>query len=196
MKTLIYSFEKFHNLKSNPAYDVSKEITEKFNSKEVKLVQLPVTFDCWDILETELNSFKPDFILGIGVAMGGIRVRLEKIGLNYKHADILDNKGVKFTLEKINPKEKLAYETEVDVLKFSESLKSKGIPNEISFCAGTYICNYAYYNCLHYVNNKKIKTLFLHVPSSPKEAIELNLNISVFPTALIANALYEILKTM
>ena len=46
MKTLIYSFEKFHKLNRNPAYELSKDLAEKLNSDNIELVQLPVSYDC------------------------------------------------------------------------------------------------------------------------------------------------------
>ena len=194
MKTLIYTFEKFHNLKSNPAHEVGKEIKDLFNSKNADLIQLPVTYDCWELLKNKIDDFNPEFILGLGVAMGINKVKIEKIGLNFKHAEIPDNEGIKIQSEKINANNQLAFETDIDILNFSDKLKERGIPAEISFHAGTYICNYAYYNCLNYLSDKKIKTLFIHVPASPKEVIELNANIASFPTNLIANGIFQILK--
>jgi len=132
MKILIYSFDKFQNLKSNPAYEVAEDIVKRFNSEDVVLVKLPVTYGCWDILRNKIDSFKPDFILGIGVAVGINRVRVEKIGINYKHANISDSEGKKEVVQKIDSSGDLAYETEVDVVSSVESLKNKGIPCDVS----------------------------------------------------------------
>ncbi|MCF7799132.1 pyroglutamyl-peptidase I [Candidatus Woesearchaeota archaeon] len=194
MTTLIYTFEKFHNLKSNPAHEVGKAIIDLFNSKDVELIQLPVTYNCWDLLKEKIHEFNPEIVLGLGVAMGINKVKIEKIGLNFKHAEIPDNEGIKIQSEKISMNNSLAFETDIDILNFSDKLKEKGIPAEVSFHAGTYICNYAYYNCLSYLKDKKIKTLFIHVPASPKEVIELNSNIASFPTNLIAEGIFQILK--
>ena len=152
-------------------------------------------------LKNKIKESKPDFILGIGVAIGINKLRIEKLGLNYKYAKIPDNKGKKAKAEKIEEKGKLAYETGINVLDFVDSLKQKQIPCEISFNAGTYVCNYAYYNCLNYINrennekkNKEIKTLFIHIPASPKEVIELGINAPSFPIEFISKGLYETLK--
>jgi pyroglutamyl-peptidase len=195
MKILIYSFEKFQNLKNNHAYEVGKEITRKFNSKDVQLIKLPVNFNCWDILRNKIEEFKPDFVLGIGIAVGINKVKVEKVGLNYKHSEISDNEKTRATLEKINASKKLSYETNIDVLDFVDSLKKKEIPAEISFHAGTYVCNYTYYNCLEYVSDKNIKTLFIHIPASPKDTIELNLNVPCFPSSVIADGIFNILAS-
>ncbi len=196
MNILIYSFEEFSNLKTNPACEVGKEISKLLNSNKVFLIRLSVTYNCWGLLKRKILEVKPDFILGIGVAIGINRVKIEKIGLNYKYAEILDNKGTRTTFEKINNSKRLAYETKVNVLNFVNQLKERGIPSEISFHAGTYICNYVYYSCLEYLSNKNIKSLFIHVPASPNNAIELNKNIPTFPPFLIAKGIFQILNKM
>lgn len=94
------------------------------------------------ILENKIQEFQPDFILGIGVEIGINKLKIEKIGLNYKHSNILDNRGKKAIAEKIYTSSELVYETDVDVIDFVNSLKQKQIPCEISFNQGTYICNY------------------------------------------------------
>ena len=196
MKILIYSFEKFHNLENNPACEVGKRIVKKYNSKDVEFIKLPVTFKCWEILKNKITEFKPTFVLGIGVGRWTNRVKIEMIGLNYKHAEIPDNEGTKVSLEKINESKDLSYETKIDVLTFVDSLRNKEIPAETSFNAGTYVCNYVYYNCLEYFSNKDTKTLFIHIPISPKEAIKLNMNVATFPASLIANEIFNTLNEM
>ncbi|MFA5061000.1 MAG: hypothetical protein WC494_01640 [Candidatus Pacearchaeota archaeon] len=194
MRTLIYSFEKFGNLNSNPTYEIGKEIKALSNSKEMELIQLPVTYKCWGLLKDKIDEFKPHFVLGLGVAIGTNKVKVEKIGLNYKHAEITDNEGIKLQSEKISINNKLALETNIDIFKFVNKLKEKGIPTEVSFHAGTYVCNYVYYSCLSYFDNKEMKTLFIHVPASPKEVIELNINTPSFPTSYIAKGIFQTLQ--
>jgi len=75
-------------------------------------------------------------------------------------------------------------------------LKNKGVPAKISFNPGTYICNYTYFNCLQNIKDKDIETVFIHVPSSPKEVIELDIDIPTFPTYLIAEGLFDYLKNL
>jgi len=191
MKILIYSYETFQNLKSNPAYDCAELMVKELNSKEVELIKLPVTYDSWSILKEKIDSFKPDFVLGLGAAVGRPKVSIEKIGLNYMHATIPDNAGKLATLEKINSEKPLAYETKFDVQALLDNLNKNLVPSEISFNADTYICNLHYYNCLDYLQNTNIKTLFIHVPASPKLVIEQNMRLPSFPTEPIAKALFS-----
>lgn len=194
MKVLVYSFERFHNLKSNPSYEVGKEIVKRFDPQSVRLIRLPVTYNCWGILRKEIDRFNPEFVLGLGVAMRISKVKVEKIALNYKYAGIPDNEGTRPECEKISCREGLALETEIDVLNLVNRLKEDGIPAEISFHAGTYVCNCLYFNCLRYLQDKKIKTLFIHVPASPEEVIGSNMDLASFPTYLIARGISLILS--
>lgn len=191
MKILIYSYETFQNLKSNPAFDLAEALHKMFNSLDVELIKLPVTFDSWAMLKDKIDSFNPDFVLGLGVAVGRPKISIEKIGLNYKHANVPDNSGKIYSLEKIDLNKPLAYETNFDVQSLLEHFNKNEVPSEISFNADTYICNYHYYNCLSYLENTETKTLFIHVPASPKLVIDMNIKAPSFPTETIAKALFD-----
>jgi pyroglutamyl-peptidase len=196
MKILIYSYDTFQNLKSNPAYDLAESLIEKFSSKDVELIKLPVTYDSWPLLKDKIDSFNPDFVLGLGVAVGRPKLSIEKIALNYMHANVPDNSGKIFTLEKIDNTKPLAYETDFDVKNLLEYLNKNEVPSEISFNADTYICNYHYYNCLNYFQGTNKETLFIHVPASTKLVIDMGIKAPNMPTDLIAKGLYEYLKNL
>ena len=76
-------------------------------------------------------------------------------------------------------------------------LKKLDIPCDLSFFAGTYICNNAYFRCLKLVSDKNLnsKTVFVHVPLSPKEVNTLGIDAPSFPPTLIGNALADFLET-
>lgn len=194
MKVLLYSFEEFGPLTINPAHEVASEIARMLADESIELVQLPVTYECWKVLESKIKECQPQLIVGIGLDIRTNRVKLEKIGLNYKHASVADNSGTHATLERIDATKQLAYETDIDLLNIEKQLKEKEIPCEISFSAGTYVCNYAYFHCLAYADEKKVQTMFIHIPASPQEAIRHNMNVATIPTALVAKALSEIIE--
>jgi pyroglutamyl-peptidase len=192
MKILIYSFEKFDRLQSNPASIVGEKLTEIIKERcESKFIKLQTTFDCWKNLEKEIKEFSPDFILGLGVAPNRHRICIENIAINIIHSPKPDNNGKIIENEKITKKGSLAYETTIDSRELFEHLKDKNIPVELSFFADTYVCNFAYYHCLNYCRDKKIKNIFLHIPLSPQEVNNLNANLSSFPLDNIIEALRD-----
>lgn len=127
-----------------------------------------MTFESWNLLKEEIDSFSPDFVLGLGVAVGRPKVSIEKIGLNYMHANVPDNLGKIYSLEKIDLNKPLAYETKFDVQTLLEHLNKNEVPSEISFNAD-----------------------FIHVPANSKLIIDMNIKAPSLPTELIAKALYR-----
>jgi pyroglutamyl-peptidase len=191
-QSILYSFDPFDTLKTNPAAEVAKLVKE--NNTEVTLLILPVTFDCGKILKETINSVNPDLIIGIGVAAGYNCVNLECYALNEIYARIPDNNGNKPLLKKISKDGNDAYRTSVDVNMAMGCFKEAVVPARLSFHAGMYVCNYSYYNALEYASKNKGKALFIHVPLSPEEVISQEMNKPSLPTRDIANAVSSIIN--
>lgn len=189
-KILIYSFEKFAKLETNPAAEVAKLINELLKSKiDISLIILP-TWDNWIQLEEAIRSQKPDFILGIGVADRN-RICLEYLAINMMDYAQPDNNGKIIRNSPINNKSPLALNTSLNLSEFRSVLQKENIPTTISYFADTFICNYFYFNCLDYIRKNKlnIKSVFIHVPLSPEEVNNLDTNKASFPTKIIAEGI-------
>ena len=189
---ILYSFEPFDTLKTNPAAEVAKLVKE--NNKQVMLLILPVTFDCGKILKETIDRVKPNVVIGIGVAAGYSCVNLECYALNEIYARIPDNNGNKPLLKKISKDGNDAYRTSFDVNMAIECFKEANVPVRLSFHAGMYVCNYSYYYALEYSSKNNTKSLFIHVPLSPEEVISQEMNKPSLPTRDIANAVSSIIK--
>lgn len=189
-RILLVGFEKFDKLKSNPSGKIvqllEKQLGEKF---ETHGVILPVKWGAKNIIQ-EIDSFKPHYILGFGVS-GHPRVALERIALNYFDAARPDNAGKIIRHKPITPKAPLALETNFDVEKIHKFMQEQEIPSTISYHAHTYLCNYAYYLCLNHLHEQKTraKVIFTHVPFSPTEVNELEMNAPSFPAENIAEVI-------
>jgi pyroglutamyl-peptidase len=198
MKILIYSFKKFDKLNTNPSSEVGKIIFDCLKGKvgfEPRLEIFDVSYDFKNNLEKVIISFKPDLILGLGAAKRN-KVIVESIALNIVHNFKLDEKGKTLVNQKINDGIN-ALKTDFDCLSLVNHLKKNDIPVDLSFFAGTYICNNAYYRCLNLIKEKslKTKTVFVHVPLSPKEVNVLGIDAPSFPPVLIGKAIASYLET-
>jgi pyroglutamyl-peptidase len=180
-KVLVTGFGPFANEKVNPALEVIKQLSkEKISTEDgskitLKTIELPVVFgDCIDKLGKEIKKFKPNLVLSIGQAGGRSDISIEKVGLNLNHASIPDNDGNKPNDQPIAADGPVAYYTTIDVRKTYEDLKEAGIPAQISYSAGTYVCNNITYGALHYLATKQkddgIKYGFIHIPFLPSQA--------------------------
>ena len=138
----------------------------------------------------EIEAHQPHFIVGFGVS-GHPRIALERIALNYFDAARPDNNGKIVRHKPIIPKAPLALETNFPIEEMHKFMQAQEIPSAISYHAHTYLCNYAYYLCLHQLHEKKTnaKIIFIHIPFSPKEVNALEANAPSFPVENIAEVI-------
>jgi pyroglutamyl-peptidase len=202
-RLLVFAFEKFDKLSSNPSMEVGKHLSHL--AAENYLVQfevLPAVMkskknhpNSFVELKESIDAFKPHWIIGLG-ASSRPRVSVEEIAVNRVDSPKPDNRGTIFRHEKINSSSPLALSTRVDVKKLVNALKSTGVPATISYFADTFVCNYTYFKTLDYLQRKKLKTncVFIHVPLSPVEVNALDANAPSFPPSIIAEALAAFLK--
>lgn len=172
MKILITGFEPFLENKNN----ISKEILESFRTSATTLV-LPVEFKrSFEILKEEIERVQPEMVLMFGLAVGRTKISLEKVALNWVETKHADNAAHVPKVGLIDPYEELALMTK---LLFSE-IQSK-LPQELtemSFSAGTYVCNDLYFRTLKYIKSRPelgLQAGFIHLPQPtakfPKEKI-------------------------
>src|SRR3989338_10204808 len=153
MKILFFGFGRFQKIRKNPSSKIAKDLARLLEkSFETDSIILPSSASCWKILEKKIRQFKPEAIIGFGIASGRASVCIERIALNLKPSR-------KKSLERISPKKPLALEARVDIEKLLKAVK--GIPTRISYYAGTSYCNFVYYNLLA---NFPKKSIFVLIP--------------------------------
>ncbi|MEK6908924.1 MAG: hypothetical protein AABX23_02645 [Nanoarchaeota archaeon] len=198
MKILVYAFKKFDKLNTNPSAEVGKIIYDSLKGKNginIRLEIFSVDYGFERNLEKVILEFEPYFILGLGASKRN-KITVESIALNVIHEPRGDEKGKIFTNKKIISGAD-AIKTKFNCEMLVNHLKKLDIPCDLSFFAGTYICNNAYFRCLKLVSDKNLnsKTVFVHVPLSPKEVNTLGIDAPSFPPTLIGNALADFLET-
>jgi pyroglutamyl-peptidase len=55
------------------------------------------------------------------------------------------------------------------VRKIAEAINASGVPSQVSYSAGAYVCNDVLYTLLAQYNGSDIKTGFIHVPYSSEQ---------------------------
>ncbi len=163
---LITAFGAFGNVKTNPSLEATKDLHNKtVGEYTIRFVKLPVVYyESYDILKKAFKKYDPELVISFGVAPYD-ELRLEKIAHNGPFSKTPDNKGV-------IPNESLIIEGEGDFVstlplnKIYSKLNEHKYPVTYSESAGTYLCNYIFYNLMYEVNNKKkkIPAGFIHVP--------------------------------
>lgn len=130
--------------------------------------ELPVSYDgSSTALRAALQDVQPDALISLGVAVGRDVVSLEQVAINLDSAGIEDNDGDQRCDEPIAPGGQEAYFSSLPVRASFERLRAAGEPVEISYTAGTYVCNHVFYEGQRISRELglSIPAGFVHVPA-------------------------------
>lgn len=196
---LITGFEPFLEFKRNPTEIIANELNG-ITVDSVKFVGkiLPVEYDeAGKVLEEAIKAYSPNLIVGTGLASGRSKISLEKIAINYKHSESPDNAGKKVLGERITEGMPDGLFSRIHVEELVKILNSIGIPTEISFSAGAYLCNYVMF--IISIESKKlgIPGGFVHVPNDEQLSAMMypktypSINIDTMKRAIIEIAKFE-----
>ena len=162
MKILVTGYGPFLEHKTNPSFEVAQKMEQL--SDAIHSVELPVEFARLNesLDQLDLESF--DFIYLLGLAGGRRVVTPEMIAINWLYSPGRpDNQGVSFEKgEKIDASFEDALLSHFPVEELNRFLKERGVLCELSFTAGTYVCNATYFKVLSRMKTKK--ACFIHMP--------------------------------
>ncbi len=167
---LLTGFEPFGNDDVNPSGEVSKMLHgQKIGDYTVLSRILPVEWGkAKEVLEGLIDEFEPAVVLSLGLSGGSPTICVEKVAINYT-ADAKDNAGKVPAERFIVPEGADGYFATIPAEKIVSGLVDSQIPARLTFSAGTYLCNYAFYVSSHYMRATGKKGLcgFIHVPATP-----------------------------
>ncbi len=112
-------------------------------------------------------------VLAVGEAGGRRAVTPELVALNLRHARIPDNRGLLPRDEPAVPGGENALFSTLPARKMAEGIAAAGIPAELSYSAGAYVCNDLFYGLLHRFRASGPPCGFIHVPAEGFSAAEL-----------------------
>ena len=163
-KVLLSGFTTFDEHKENSSQIMVELFKDaKLDGIELKTKILPVTFaGAFEELKKEIDSFKPDYIVSLGLAGNRKAIELEKVGINLIHTRGTDNDGVSLQDTLIDEQGPVGYFSTLPLKKMREV--ETAFPVKMSFSAGAYVCNYLMYKTLQYTEGGKIKAGFIHLP--------------------------------
>ncbi len=165
MKILVSGFKPFLGQKINPSALIAEALALEFS--DIQSVVLPVEFGtAFSVLQKQVTEAKPDCVIMLGQARNRQKICVEKIALNWVYSQYADEAGLKPAAGPIQPNQELALMTQVPL----ENLFASDSDFQISFSAGTFICNELYYRMLSHF--PAVRALFIHVPLLPEQMSE------------------------
>lgn len=179
MKILISGFEPFDQMSFNPSQELMKSLANESFDFELATIVLPVSFSsCFSLLKKRIEEFKPDVIIGTGLASSRQEVTIERIAINLIEARIADNNGEQPKRKSIIDGSSDGLFSQLPIQAMVSSALRDQLPAAISNTAGTYVCNYLMYCIVHFAQEHGLKGGFIHLPPS-KELSEKGLDMEL-----------------
>lgn len=195
MRILLTAFEPYDDWTENSSWLTLVELL-KNRPASVELItrRYPVNLE---LLRTRLFDDlekKPDFVLHLGQAPGTAALKLEALAVNV--AGCVYENGRK--LPALVEAGTLAFQSRMPLERWTEKLRSAGIPTVVSYHAGTYLCNATMYLSHHWCQEKSAQTPIglVHLPLATEQIAGSGRSLASLPVATLAQALRLMLEDL
>ncbi len=173
---LLTGFDPFGGESINPSWEAVRLLHGKrIGGHRVVAQLLPTAFEAsLRQLKAAMRETRPAIMLGVGQAGGRARLSLERVAINLQDARIPDNAGAQPVDEPVIAGAPAAYFSDLPVKAMLAAMQAAGLPAEISYTAGTYVCNHIAYAMLHLAAQRRgVRAGFMHIPYLPSQAVAL-----------------------
>lgn len=172
-KLLITGFDPFGGQRINPAREAVMKLPDEIGDWVLIRAEIPTVFGLAAQTVLQLAEREsPDAILCIGLAGGRAAVTPEVYGVNFRHARRADNAGQMPCCVPIITGAPASYQATLPVRDMVSAARAVGVPCELSYSAGRFVCNDLLYTLLHHFRDTDVKVGFVHIPYLPEQAGE------------------------
>ncbi len=192
---LITAFEPYDRWQENSSWLALVELTRELPlAPKVVTRRYPVDFEqARSRLFDDLTA-NYDFALHLGQAPGIGRIHLEAIGVNVGgHSSLLPDQFQPLVLG--GP---AAYQSTLPLADWAGQIRQLDIPCQVSYHAGTYLCNALLYLTHHIAAEQRLKTraAFIHLPLAPQQVFADRQDMPSLPSAQCAEAVRLIVRSL
>lgn len=168
---LLTGFEPFDGDPANPSGEAVHLVADRWSRPEELVTStLPVTFAGAPARLRELIAeHRPDVVIASGLAGGRAAIGVERVAVNLIDARIPDNDGVQPVDEPSIEGAPAARFATLPVKAIAARIAEAGIPAEVSYSAGTFVCNHVFFTALEAAASVT-RVGFVHVPWSAEQA--------------------------
>jgi len=194
-KVLVTAFEPYDRWKTNASWLTLVHLTQELPAEPAITTRLyPVDFAAVRRKLSEDLEGNYDYALHLGQAPGSGRLQLEAVGINVGGSSSQSPDQFRPLVED-GP---VAYRSELPLGEWSVKLRRMGIPAQVSFHAGTHLCNATLYLSCHLARQMSLSTRsgFLHVPLDLSQTAGLPQDLPALAAATSAAALRMILEDL
>ena len=163
---LVTCFEPFGGREVNMSREAVLALPEEAAGRRLRKLCLPVVFGlAAERAAAEAQRLGASAILSVGEAGGRNALTPEIAALNLRYARIPDNRGQTPLDEPACPGGPNALFSTLPARKMAAAMAEAGLPAEVSYSAGVYVCNDLFYGLLHRFRGGEKRCGFIHVPA-------------------------------
>ena len=190
---LLTAFEPYDRWTTNASWLALVElIKDRPKAPAITTRLYPVHFqDVQRKLREDLQA-NYDVALHLGQAPGSSRIQLEQFAVNVGGS----SQQLPDEFQPLVTDGPVAYRTPLPLADWSAKLRAAGIPSQVSYHAGTYLCNATMY-FTHYLAAQmglKTQAAFIHLPLEPSQVLGLREMMPSLSAATSATAVRMILE--
>jgi pyroglutamyl-peptidase len=194
-RVLVTAFEPYDRWKANASWLALVNVTQNLpNQPEITTRLYPVDFSQMkERLAADLSTHF-DYALHLGQAPGSSRIQLEAIGLNVGGSSSQSPDQYR-ALTEDGP---VAYRSVLPLADWAVKLRRAGIPSQVSYHAGAYLCNATLYWSHYLVEQMSLSTqvAFVHVPLDISQVVNEPHGTAALPVTVSALAVRLILEEL
>lgn len=192
---LLTAFEPYDRWTSNASWLALVELTQDLPHEPAVTTRLyPVDFAAVKQRLAKDLAVNYDYAIHVGQAPGSSRVQLEAIGINVGGSSH-QSPDQFLPLSDDGP---VAFRSPLPLAEWAVKLRTAGIPAQVSYHAGTYLCNaILYWNC--YLTERlslKTESAFIHLPLDVSQVVAEPHGMPSLPTGMASKALRLIIEEL
>lgn len=179
-KIILTSFPPFHTHPYNPSEHVYENLQLDQIQSHIDHQVLTVDYqNSFEQLKKRILTEQPQFIFMMGLAASRRDITLERIGINYIHSERVDNLGNIVKKQRILRDGPDGLMTTLPIDDILEELIHRKLPFSVSNTAGTYVCNYIFYQTLNLLRDENLSSHaeFVHLPPTQELDQQSSMNI-------------------
>jgi pyroglutamyl-peptidase len=189
---LLTAFEPYDQWTENASWLALVELTRQLPpGPKVVTRRYPVDFE---VARTRLRddlAADYDYALHLGQAPGISRIHLEAVGINVGgHSSQTPDQ-----FQPLVPGGPAAYQSSLPLAEWAAKIRELGVPCQVSYHAGTYLCNALLYLTHHIIQEQRLKTraTFIHLPLAPQQVLSERQDWPTLPSGQCAEAIQCVL---
>jgi pyroglutamyl-peptidase len=192
---LITAFEPYDRWNANSSWLALVELTQNLPREPAVTTRLyPVDFAAVKEKLADDLAANYDYALHLGQAPGSTRIQLESIAINIGGSSVQSPDQYRSLVEG-GP---VAYQSGLPLGRWAGRLRAGGIPAQISYHAGTFLCNATLYFSCYLAERLGLKTrsAFVHLPLDVTQTADQAPELAALPAATSAAAVRILLAEL